>query len=109
MSEESKLIIYSTPDGRTDIQLHIEHGTIWLSQLEIAELFATTKQNVSLHVQNILEEGELQETATVKESLTVRMETVAQNRCDQFGGKRRTPEGLEKRRRSCPKNPENER
>jgi len=52
---ESKLIVYSTPDGRTEIQLRAEGGTVWLTQLEIAELFATTKQNVSLHVQNIPE------------------------------------------------------
>jgi hypothetical protein len=67
---ESKLIVYSTPDGRTEIQLRAEGGTVWLTQLEIAELFATTKQNVSLHVQNILKDGELHQVSAVKESLT---------------------------------------
>ncbi len=45
-------------------------GSAWLFQMEIAELFATTKQNVSLHIKNILAEGELVEDSVVKESLT---------------------------------------
>jgi hypothetical protein len=74
MSEESKLVIYAAADGRPEIQLRVEDGTVWLTQLEIAELFGTTKQNVSLHIQNILDENELQSASTVKESLTVRTE-----------------------------------
>jgi hypothetical protein len=70
----SDLILYSSEDGQTRMQLRADEGTIWLSQAEIAELFQTTKQNVSLHVKNILEEGELQPEATVKDSLTVRIE-----------------------------------
>lgn len=70
----SDLILYSSEDGKTQMQLRADEGTIWLSQAEIAELFQTTKQNVSLHVKNILEEGELQAEATVKDSLTVRIE-----------------------------------
>jgi hypothetical protein len=70
----SDLILYTTEDGRTHIQLRVEGQTIWLTQLEIAELFQTTKQNVSLHAQNIFAEGELQPQATVKESLTVQNE-----------------------------------
>jgi hypothetical protein len=66
----SKLIVYSTPDGRTEIQLRAEGGTVWLTQLEIAELFATTKQNISLHVHNILTDRELRKDSVVKESLT---------------------------------------
>ena len=69
-----KIVIYRTDDGRPDILLRIEDGTVCLTQLEIADLFATTKQNVSLHVRNVLAEGELPEAATVKESLTVRVE-----------------------------------
>ncbi|MEM7386331.1 MAG: virulence RhuM family protein [Verrucomicrobiota bacterium] len=70
----SELILYASEDGRTRLHLRAEDGTIWLTQLEIAELFQTTKQNVSLHAKNILEEGELSEKATVKESLTVQSE-----------------------------------
>ena len=69
-----ELILYTTEDGVTNLQLRAEDGTVWLTQAEIATLFQTTKQNVSLHAANILEEGELHAEATVKESLTVRVE-----------------------------------
>jgi len=70
----SDLILYTSDDGRTRIDLRVDGGTIWLSQAEIAELFQTTKQNVSLHAQNIFADGELTPAATVKESLTVQTE-----------------------------------
>ena len=66
----SELILYQTEDGLTRVQLRVVDGSVWLSQLEIAELFATTKQNVSLHVANVLKEGELTADSVVKESLT---------------------------------------
>lgn len=44
---ENNLILYNTEDGQTKIELHLQDGTVWLSQLEIAELFQTTKQNIS--------------------------------------------------------------
>ncbi len=56
---EGELILYRTQDGRAEIHLRAEGDTVWLTQAEIATLFATTKQNVSLHVRNILKEGEL--------------------------------------------------
>ncbi|MCK9367854.1 MAG: virulence RhuM family protein [Metallibacterium scheffleri] len=75
MSEgQGELILYRTEDGRADIELRAVDGTVWLSQAEIATLFDTTKQNVSLHIRNILVEGELGAEATVKESLTVQTE-----------------------------------
>jgi len=74
------LILYTTEDGTASIQLRAEGGTVWLSQAEIAELFQTTKQNVSLHIQNILEENELPMDSTVKESLTVQVEGTRQVR-----------------------------
>lgn len=70
----SELIIYRTDDGLARVQFRAIDGSVWLNQQEIAELFATTKQNVSLHIKNILSEGELREEATVKESLTVQPE-----------------------------------
>lgn len=70
----SDLILYTTEDGATRLDLRIEGGTAWLTQLETAALFATTKNNVSLHVRNIFQEGELTPEATVKESLTVQTE-----------------------------------
>ncbi|KXS38917.1 MAG: hypothetical protein AWU55_1012 [Halomonadaceae bacterium T82-2] len=66
----SELILYRTDDGRSAVHLHAEDGSVWLTQAELAELFATSKQNVSLHVRNILKEGELSREAVVKESLT---------------------------------------
>lgn len=71
---DGELILYTAEDGRAAIHLRAEDGTVWLTQLEIAALFDTTKQNISLHIRNILEERELLEAATVKESLTVQME-----------------------------------
>lgn len=66
----SELILYTSDDGQTRLHLRVETETIWLSQLEIAELFQTTKQNVSLHAKNIFEDNELRQDAVVKESLT---------------------------------------
>lgn len=65
-----QLILYTSDDGRTRLDLRVDGQTVWLTQLEIADLFQTTKQNVSLHARNILAESELEEDAVVKESLT---------------------------------------
>lgn len=70
----SELVIYQTDDGLARVQFRAMDGSVWLNQQEIAELFDTTKQNVSLHIKNILAEGELSEEATVKDSLTVQTE-----------------------------------
>ncbi|MDQ8181891.1 virulence RhuM family protein [Pelagicoccus sp. SDUM812005] len=70
----SDVILYTTDDGRTKIDLRLEDGTVWLSQLQIAELFQTTKQNVSKHIKAIYEDGELDEQATVNQQLTVQKE-----------------------------------
>ena len=66
----SDLILYTTEDGRTRLNLRADGPTVWLSQLEIAELFQTTKQNVSLHAKNIFKDGELRSDSVVKETLT---------------------------------------
>lgn len=65
----SELILYQTEDGLIRVQLRVLEGGVWLSQVEIAALFATTKQNVSLHAANVLKEGELAANSVVKESL----------------------------------------
>lgn len=67
---QGEIILYHTEDGQAEINLKAIAGSVWLTQLEIAELFAATKQNISLHIKNILKEGELLETSVVKESLT---------------------------------------
>lgn len=66
----SELILYTSNDGETQLHLQAESGTVWLSQLEIAELFQTSKQNVSLHAKNIFSDEELRQDSVVKESLT---------------------------------------
>jgi hypothetical protein len=66
----SEILIYQSPDGRTRIDVTLADDTVWISQSQMAELFQTTKQNVSLHVKNIFEEKELREPAVVKECLT---------------------------------------
>jgi hypothetical protein len=67
----SELILYQTEDNQTRIEVRLENETVWLTQAQMAELFQTTQQNVSLHIQNIYEEGELPPEATHKESLSV--------------------------------------
>ncbi|MGH7491946.1 MAG: virulence RhuM family protein [bacterium] len=66
----SQLILYQTDDGRTKLQVRLDRETVWLSQNQLAELFQTTKQNVSLHIKNVFSEGELREDAVVKDFLT---------------------------------------
>jgi hypothetical protein len=68
------IILYTTEDGRSQIQLRADQNTVWLTQREMAELFDATKQNISLHLKNIFGDGELEPSATVKESLTVQIE-----------------------------------
>lgn len=70
----SNVIFYTSDDGATKIDLRLENGSVWLSQLEIAELFQTTKQNISKHTQAIYDENELEEKATVNHELTVQNE-----------------------------------
>jgi hypothetical protein len=69
-----QFLVYRTEDGKLKIDVRFEGETVWLTQQHMTELFQTTKQNVSLHIQNIYEERELERGATVKESLTVQLE-----------------------------------
>ena len=72
--KEDKIIIYQTEDGQTQIDVRLENETVWLTQAQMVELFQTTKQNVSLHLNNLYKEGELEKEGTVKEYLTVQQE-----------------------------------
>jgi len=69
-----EFLLYQTEDGRTRIQCRLEDETLWLTQAQIAELFQTTPQNVTLHLKAIFAEGELREAATCKDYLQVRAE-----------------------------------
>jgi hypothetical protein len=69
-----ELILYTTEDGQSRIQLRAQGGTVWVTQAEIAELFQTTPQNITLHIKAIYAERELLAEATCKEHLQVREE-----------------------------------
>jgi hypothetical protein len=71
---QGQFLVYRAEDGRVQIDVRLENESVWLTQQQMAELFQTTQQNVSLHIQNIYEEAELQPEATHKESLSVRQE-----------------------------------
>lgn len=71
---KGKVEIYKTADNKTEISVLLDSDTVWLSQEQMIMLFETSKQNISLHINNIFKENELEEGATVKESLTVRRE-----------------------------------
>jgi hypothetical protein len=70
MKEKTEILLYQTEDGNTRVEVRLEAETVWLTQMQMVELFQTTKQNISLHVRNIFQEGELQEVSVIKESLT---------------------------------------
>jgi hypothetical protein len=69
-----EFLLYQTEDGRMRIQVRVEGETVWLSQRDMAHLFQTTPQNVTMHIASLYEEGELVEAATCKEYLQVRSE-----------------------------------
>jgi prophage maintenance system killer protein len=73
-SQQNQILIYKTETGQTQIDVRLEEETVWLSQDQMAQLFGQTKQNISLHIRNIYKEGELEETSTVKDYLTVKKE-----------------------------------
>ena len=66
----NNIIFYTTDDGQVRIEVRLEDENVWLTQNAMAELFNTTKQNISLHIKNIFEENELNENSVVKENLT---------------------------------------
>jgi hypothetical protein len=69
-----EILLYQTEDGRTRVECRFQDDTIWLSQSLMAELFQTTPQNITIHLQSLYADGELEESATCKEFLQVRPE-----------------------------------
>lgn len=67
---KDEVLLYQTDDGKTRIDVRLQGETVWLTQTQMTELFQTTKQNVSLHLRNVFDEGELIKDSVVKESLT---------------------------------------
>lgn len=72
--KQSDIVLYTTEDGRARILVRMEGGTVWLTQAQMADLFQTTPQNITLHIKCIYDEGEQAEEATCKEYLQVRNE-----------------------------------
>ena len=70
----SQIVIYQTPDGVTNLDVKLDNETVWLSQAQMAELFQTTPQNITLHIGNVYSEGELEKNPTCKDFLQVRKE-----------------------------------
>ena len=73
-TNESNLIIYNTVDGRASVVLYARDGSVWMNQNQLAELFDTSKPNISMHISNILKENELQLDSVVKNYLTTAAE-----------------------------------
>ena len=69
-TQNSEILFYATEGGTSKIEVRLENETVWLTQMQMVELFQTTKQNISLHIRNIFTEGELQENSVVKDYLT---------------------------------------
>ena len=74
MKEENEIIIYQSLDGNTKIDVRMESETVWLNQNQMAELFQTTRNNVTMHIKDCYDEGELEESSTSKDFLLVQKE-----------------------------------
>lgn len=74
MNEENKIILYQDDDEITRVSVRFADENLWLTQNQLVEIYCTTKQNISQHIDNILNDGELDANRTVKDFLTVRQE-----------------------------------
>ncbi|MST88711.1 hypothetical protein FYJ79_03820 [Sharpea azabuensis] len=70
MEQNNEIILFETSDKKVTLSVPMDGDTVWLSQAQMAELFDTTKQNVSLHANNCFKEGELNKKSVVKDFLT---------------------------------------
>lgn len=73
MNTKGEIILYH-PENTLEIEVRMEDETVWLTQAQMVELFQSTKQNISLHINNVYKENELDRNSTVKEYLTVQKE-----------------------------------
>lgn len=102
---DGEIILYSTEDGQAEIQLRAVDGTVWLTQAQLSDLFDTSKQNISLHLNNIISDGELALESVVKESLipaadgkVYRTNTYSLDAILAVGYRVRSPRGVQFRR-----------
>ena len=73
MADDSQIVLYQ-PDESISLQVKIEEDTVWLTQAQMVELFGSSKANISEHITNIYQQGELMQSATVRKFRTVRKE-----------------------------------
>lgn len=76
---ENNIILYTTKDNKIKVELYQIGDNVWLTQNDIAKLFSTSKQNIALHIKNILAEGELRENSVVKQYLTTALDGKSYN------------------------------
>ena len=74
MPDKNDILIYNTPNGNSNVEVYLFDEDIWMTQAALADLFQTSRNNITMHVQNIYKEGELMEEATSKPDLLVRNE-----------------------------------
>ena len=70
LNEQNNFIMYKTDDGQVDIEVKLEDENVWLTQKSMAELFEITRNNITMHIKNIFEDGELQEK-TIKQNFII--------------------------------------
>lgn len=69
-NNRQNIIIYNSPDGKASVSLYAKDGMVWMNQKQVAELFDTSVPNISMHISNILKEGELHHDPVIKDYLT---------------------------------------
>lgn len=81
---KGEILFYQTEEDDTKVEVRIEKDTVWMTQASLAELYGTTPQNITMHLRNIFEEGELDEASTCKDYLQVQMEWLCQALQDNY-------------------------
>lgn len=79
---ESNIIIYNSIDGKASVALYAKDGKIWLNQMQMAELFATSVPNINIHISNILKENELDKISVIKDYLITASDGKGDDRCN---------------------------
>ena len=74
MEQQGEIIIYQSADGKNKLDVKLENETVWLSQSQLVDLYQTSKSNISEHIKNIFNEGELTKESTVRKFRTVQNE-----------------------------------
>jgi len=73
-NEKSEIVIYKTSDGETTIDVTVGQGTVWLSVVQMTDLFESSRQNIGQHIKRIFSEGELEQNGNVLETMILQDE-----------------------------------